>query len=163
MAAAWTQRTPRAHSHQNAFLSNPRDERDKEDNAPNLTLGRESDPNKMKIWQIHLSQEMGIKYSSPAPFTLWAAEVFGRGNFSLPVIFYFPGFGHLSTIRSLWMRNQFRSIAPFSQLFSCRADKDREGWLKLLWVNNNIKREGKKELIWVLRDRSRFQATAAHN
>jgi len=34
------------------LLSNPRDERDKDDNAPNLALGRERDPNKMKIWQI---------------------------------------------------------------------------------------------------------------
>jgi len=77
------------------LLSNPRDERDKDDNAPNLALGRERDPNKMKIWQI-LSRD-GNKMLPTT--TKRAAGVFGRGSISLPIIYFFnlTRFGHLST------------------------------------------------------------------
>lgn len=84
---------------------------------------------------------MGIKYP-PVPFAPWAAEVFGRGHLSLPVISDFEDFGHLSITRPFWMRNQFRSIEPFSQLFSGRADEDRKGWLKILLVNSKIRGGG---------------------
>lgn len=147
MAVAWTPRTPRAHFHQNALLSNPRDERDKEDNAPKSCTGQRMWPKQNENLADSFKLRDGNKILPTT--TQWAPEVFRRESISLPIFFFFffspPVFCHLSTFTSLWMKKQFGRIDPFSQLFSCRADKDRKGWLKLLLINNNVKQEKKKK------------------